>query len=270
MDNIIGTVRASSWPELFDCSYRWYWKNIVGLRHPSSAFSALGTAIHAGTAVFDHARLEGHEGDAELAADVAYSHISEAEDVDWEDSNPRELASVAVRLTAMYCQIIAPTRKYLAVEIQCNGLDIVTKHGAIRVTGTTDRIRQDDDGRIGVDDLKSGARAVEMDDNGEYRAVTKGHHLQLGIYALMGEQESGLVMDAPSAIIGLQTATKSPRVAVGEIADVKTPLLGDAGTPGLIEIAAGMLKSGVFPPNPKSTLCSKRYCPAYARCKFHD
>ncbi len=270
MADLVGTVRASSWPDLFDCSYRWYWKNIVGLRHPSSVYAALGTAIHAGTAVFDHAILEGNEGDVELAADVAHSHITEAEDVDWEDFTPKEYASMAVRLTALYCQKVSPKRQYLAVEVTCNELDIVTKHGAVRVTGTVDRIRQDADGRIGPDDIKTGGRAVEIGDDGEYRAVTKGHHLQLGIYALMAEQETGLVMDAPSAIIGMQTSVKTPRVAIGYINDVKTPLLGDEETTGLIEIAAGMLKSGVFPPNPKSMICNKRFCPAWSRCKFHD
>ena len=47
------TIRASSWPSLFDCAHRWYFQNIVGLRMPSSGNAALGTAIHAGTAAFD-------------------------------------------------------------------------------------------------------------------------------------------------------------------------------------------------------------------------
>jgi hypothetical protein len=50
---------------------------------------------------------------------------------------------------------------------------------------------------------------------------------------------------------------------------VKGPLLGDEHQPGLIQIAASMLRTGLFPPNPKSTLCSRKYCPAYAsHCKF--
>ena len=49
----LATIRASSWPSLFDCAQRFYWQNIVGLRMPSSGNAALGTAIHAGTAAFD-------------------------------------------------------------------------------------------------------------------------------------------------------------------------------------------------------------------------
>lgn len=41
----LGVIRASSWPSLFDCSYRWYWQNVVGLRMPSSGNAALGTAV---------------------------------------------------------------------------------------------------------------------------------------------------------------------------------------------------------------------------------
>ena len=128
------------------------------------------------------------------------------------------------------------------------------QNGPIEVTGT----------------LKSGGRATEKTADGGRRAVTKGHHIQLGIYTLMAEQASGERLDAPAEIIGLQTTKEAP-VATGEVADVKTPLLGTEEHPGLIQIAARMLKDGIFPPNPKSMLCSAKYCPAYGtRCHYHD
>jgi hypothetical protein len=46
-------IRASSLPELFDCSARWEAKHILGLRLPSSSNAVLGKAVHAGTALFD-------------------------------------------------------------------------------------------------------------------------------------------------------------------------------------------------------------------------
>jgi len=175
-----------------------------------------------------------------------------------------------VKLTARYCQEISPTRRYAAVELACDALDIGTEYGVVRVTGTTDRIRIADDGRMGISDLKSGGRATEKTADGGRRAVTKGHHIQLGIYTLMAEQASGERLDAPAEIIGLQTTKEAP-VATGEVADVKTPLLGTEEHPGLIQIAARMLRDGVFPPNPKSMLCSAKYCPAYgSRCRYHD
>jgi hypothetical protein len=267
--DILGTVRASSWAELFDCPSRWYWKHVFGLQSPPSSHSTIGTAIHAGTAVFDQARLDGYEGDRELATDIAKDHVAEMEDVDWSEISQKDATSIAVRLVANYCAVIAPKRTYLAVEVSCGQLDIATQHGLIRVTGTADRIREDEDGRLGVCDLKSGKSATTEDEAGERVAVTQGHNIQLGIYTLMAEQESGLTLDAPAEIIGLQT-TKDAHVASGYIVDVKTPLLGTDDAPGLIEIAAAMLKSGVFPPNPKSTLCSPKFCPAYVgRCIYH-
>lgn len=31
----LATIRASSWPSLFDCAHRWYFQNIVGLDRKS-------------------------------------------------------------------------------------------------------------------------------------------------------------------------------------------------------------------------------------------
>ena len=271
-ESILATVRASSWPSLFDCSHRWYWQNIVGLRMPSSGAAALGTAIHVGTAIFDADRMAGGAGNAADAVDVARDALAHPEhDVQWDDAlTMPDADALAIKLTARYCQEIGAARVYSAVELQCEALDIATPHGVVRLTGTTDRIRQLPDGSRGVSDLKSGGRATEKTADGGRRAVTKGHHIQLGIYTLMAEQASGKLLDAPAEIIGLQTTKETP-VATGEIEDVKTPLLGSDGQPGLIEIAAHMLKSGVFPPNPKSMLCSSKYCPAYCgHCKYHD
>jgi hypothetical protein len=268
----LATVRASSWPSLFDCAHKWYWQNIMGLRSPSGGPAVLGQAVHAGTAAYDQAVLDGTRLSITDAVDVSREALAKPEgDVLWDDGlTPREADNFAVSLTSRYCSDIAPTRTYAAVELLCTALDIATPHGVVRVTGTTDRVRVLDDQRKGISDLKTGGCATEKTESGGRRAVTKGHHIQLGIYTLMAEQATGERMDAPAEIVGLQT-TKDTPCAVGEIADVKTPLLGDGKFPGLIEIAAGMLKSGVFPPNPKSMLCSNKYCPAYAaHCKYHD
>jgi hypothetical protein len=268
----LATIRASSWPSLFDCAHRWYWQNIVGLRMPSSGAAVLGTAIHAGTAAYDGARLNNETIDVGAAVDTARATlINPDQDVAWDESlSLSEADNFAVKLTARYCQDISPTRRYTAVELRCNALDVGTEYGVVRVTGTTDRVRVLDDGRMGISDLKSGGRVTEKTADGGRRAVTKGHHIQLGIYTLMAEQSSGERLDAPAEIIGLQTTKEAP-VATGEVADVKTPLLGTDEHPGLIQIAARMLKDGIFPPNCRSVLCSPKYCPAHGmRCHYHD
>lgn len=272
-EHLVGVIRASSWPSLFDCAYRFYWQNIVGLRSPSAGPAALGTAVHHGTAVFDSAALAGTAIEVEEAIDASrQALINPEQDVLWDDDFTKSDADTfAIKLTTRYCQDIAPLQTYSAVELKCTALDVATKHGVVRLTGTTDRVRVLDDGSKGVSDLKTGGRATEKAADGSRRAVTKGHQMQLGVYTLMAEQASGERLDAPAQIVGLQTTKETP-CAVGEIADVKTPLLGTDDMPGLIEIAAQMLSTGLFPPNPKSMLCSAKYCPAHAagKCRYHD
>lgn len=270
MNEILGTIRASAWPSFYDCAHRFYWENVMGLRGPSSGPATLGTAIHAGTAHYDQAVLDGAPVSVLEAVDASREALAHPEDeVAWDENlTPKEADGFAIALTTKYCQEVAPTRTYVGIELQCEALDINTPHGIVRVTGKTDRVRELADGRRGISDLKSGKTATSKNEDGTRKANTKGHHLQLGIYTLMAEQSTGEPMEAPAEIIGLQTTKEAP-VATGEIADVKSPLLGNGEYAGLIEMAAGMLKTGSFPPNPKSMLCSKKYCAAYAaHCKF--
>jgi hypothetical protein len=265
---ILGTIRASSWTSFFDCSLRWYYQNVVGIRHPSSSRAHLGTSIHAGAATFDFSRINGNPVSIIEAVESTREALhNPGEDVVWDDDlKLSDADKIGAALTEKYCSLIAPHREYVAVEVQCDALDITTQYGIIRTTGTTDRIRVLDDGRMGISDIKSGARAVTKDGV----ASTKAHQMQLGIYTLQAERVIQRPLDAPAEIIGLKT-TKSGDVATGEIEDVKSVLIGDEENPGLIEIAAKMLKSGIFPPNPSSILCSKKYCPAHGgRCKYHN
>jgi hypothetical protein len=264
---ILGTVRASSWPALFDCSLRWYYQNVVGLRTPSRGKSQLGTALHRATAVYDTPRLTGQPGNLTAASDCLVETLQKPEhpvELD-DDFKPDKAEKIGLALTQNYVEQIAPTHEYRAIEVNCNALDITTESGVVRISGTTDRVRVTDDGREGISDIKSGGRAVGADG----RAVTKGHHLQTGIYRIIAEAALERVLDAPDEIIGLQVA-QNARVGCAEIRDSRTPLVGNEDSPGLIEMAGRMLKSGIFPPNPRSMLCSSLYCGGYSRCTFHD
>jgi len=267
---ILGTVRASSWSTMFDCSLRWYYQNVMKLRLPSGGAARLGTALHKSTAVYDTASVAGAVPSIEHACDALVDVIHDpGADVQWDDDlRPLDAEAIGLALTRRYVAEIVPTHEYRAVEIQCTALDITTDSGVIRLTGTTDRVRLTDDGQEGIADIKSGSKAV--DTNG--RAVTKGRHLQTGIYKLMAENALQRPLDAPDEIIGLQTGKteRGQRVGVAEIADSRTPLVGFDEVPGLIELAARMLKAGSFPPNPQSYLCSPKYCPGFHKCRFHD
>lgn len=272
----MSTIRASSFPELFDCAHRWEGKHILGLSLPSGLRARLGTAIHAGTAAFDAARVEGNPITPDEAASVlvdALHHPTEDVDYSQDDLTVREAERIGLILHTKYCLEVSPRYEFLSVERTIKPLTIDCGSGVeITLTGTLDRSRTSS-GRAGkgIVDLKSGGAAVEsVPSPGGKRKVakTKGHAAQIGVYELLEAHTSGAPCTAPAEIIGLKTRGK-PEIATGEIHGAARMLTGDAETPGLIDYAAAMFRTGLFPPNPQSMLCSERYCPRWATCRFH-
>lgn len=270
MTSLLASIRASSWSDLLDCSLRWYAKHVLGMNRPASAASHLGTSLHVGTAAFDSARLPGASqisaDDAAGAFVDALHHPKEEVERTDDDLPLKDAERIGIALTARYCTELAPKQTYIAVEHSFESLDVQTEHGTLRFSGTADRIRETADGKRGIADVKSGKRAVEGIKTSP-RAVTDKHGPQIGIYTLLAEQSLGYALDAPGQIIGLQT-TSSAAVATGEIEQPKLTLLGDDEHPGLIDIAARMMKEGIFIPNPGSMTCSSRYCPYWDRCVY--
>ena len=258
-------IRASSLSELFDCPARWEAKHLRGMRLPTSAAAQLGTAVHAGTALFDQSRIV----QAGLTIDDCIGQVVDAiykpeTDVDWSDQSPREAEQIATALHKKYCHEISPRFEFAAVEAECERLDIPDL--GISLTGTTDRIYQDQFGAHGIADLKTGKAAVGADG----MVKTSGHAAQMAVYELLAEQATGTAIDAPARIIGLQTAKTeaSRRVGIGEIHGAKELLIGSDDAPGLLELASGFIRSGNFFGNPRSSLCNPKYCPAHHLCRF--
>lgn len=258
-------IRASSLAELFDCPARWEAKHILGMRSPRSAAAQLGTAVHAGTAVFDQSRLP---GGSPVTADDAAGAVVDAihkpeEAVDWEDTAPRDAEKIALALHTKYCNEVAPKQVYRGVEITCERLELPDL--GIALTGTTDRVREVN-GALGIADLKTGGRAVGADG----QAVTQGHAVQLGVYELLAENAMGLHITAPAQIVGMNTAKTAAgqRVGTGEVINARAALIGTEEQPGLLEHASRLIHSGAFYGNSKSFLCSERYCPRHAVCAF--
>ncbi|MFU4421777.1 PD-(D/E)XK nuclease family protein, partial [Pseudomonas aeruginosa] len=61
-----------------------------------------------------------------------------------------------------------------------------------------------------------------------------------------------------------------PEAAVGEIVGARQMMAGSESHRGLIDYAADMFRSGLFPPNPQSPLCSPKYCPRWRTCPYHE
>jgi hypothetical protein len=70
-------------------------------------------------------------------------------------------------------------------------------------------------------------------------------------------------------VLALSTAGK-PQALASRVFDAKRVMLGTETQPGLIQFAADMFRSGLFPPNPSSVLCSERYCARWAVCIHHE
>ena len=259
------TIRASSLGSLFDCPARWEAIQIDGMRMPSNGKAALGKAVHASTAVFDQSTIDGAGITVDEAAGAAVDtiHRPKEETVWGEDESPQEAEKIALSLHRKYCTAIAPAQDYAAVEVLCERLEIADL--GVALTGTTDRVRRVGDG-FGIADLKTGKSAVAADGT----VKTAGHAYQMGVYEILAEFGAGVPITAPAEIIGLNTAKteKSQRVGKGSVTGTRAVLLGDGESPGVLEIAARIIKSGVFFGNPRSMMCHRNYCPVFNTCKF--
>ncbi len=263
------TIRASAWAGLFDCAYRFEGIHLLKMRNVVGLRAALGTAIHAGTAAFDQGRLDASGVTADDAAGVMVDKLRDPGneyDPARDDLTVGEAERVGISLLTKYCMEVSPRYQFVAVEMETKPLDIDCGGGVIvRLTGTMDRarIRKAEHG-VGIADLKSGSAAVQKG-----VAVTKGHGPQIGTYELLYEHSTGEQITDSAEIIGLKT-NGTPEIATGMIANAKRVMVGTETEPGLIEFAADMFRSGRFLPNPRSLLCSEKYCCRWSTCRFHE
>lgn len=258
-------IRASSLGELFDCGARWEAKHIRGLRLPTSSAAQLGTAVHAGTALYDTSVMQGASLTPDECAGAVVDAIYKPEfEVDWSETSQSEAEKIAIPLHKMYCKEIAPRQNYMAIEAKCD--DLTIQDLGITLTGTVDRVRETEEG-YGIADLKTGKNAIAADGT----VKTQGHALQLGVYEILAQAATGLPMQAPAQIIGLQTAKtdRGRRVGTGEIAMAREVLLDDEdGSPGFLRMAAKLVHSGDFYGNPRSSLCGEKFCPIFRVCRW--
>lgn len=258
-------VRASSVADFFDCPERWAARNLDGKRSPSSAPAAIGTAVHASTAVFDEQRLLGSPISADDAAEVVEKQIRYPdEEVDWGGMPLKQALIAGLGAHNQYCIEIAPKIEFEAVEVTLPALDIdIPIDGVIvtlALTGTLDRIRRVDTEigpTYGISDLKTGARACSQS-SGKHKA-------QIGVYELLAQHGMDYNIELPGQIIQLQTSTNY-QAGLAEVQDARLALLGTPYRQGLLTHMARMLLSGDFYGNPGSMLCSGKFCPRWEDC----
>lgn len=262
-------VRASSWGKLFDCAYAWEGEHLLGYKRPAGLRAQLGTAVHASTAAFDAGRLPGASPVSAMdAADLVVATLRNPErEVDFsrDDLTVGEAEAIGLSLHSIYCHDISPRFTFRSVEQTLTPLDIDCGGGQIvRLTGSMDRARVAESAEgVVIPDIKTGSAVVQK---GE--AVIKGRGAQLGTYQLMFEHTEG-IPTVGGQILALQTKGK-PAAAVSPVFDAKRAMVGSEDAPGLIEIAAQMFRTGLFPPNPQSVLCGPRYCARWSTCPYHE
>lgn len=258
-------VRASSLSDLFDCPARWEAKNLNNKRMPSCAKARIGTAVHEAVTHWDYSNLLGETPYLDECQDILHSQIWDAnDDTDWSDMDQDTVESVAQSLMNKYITHIAPTQKYIGIEVKCEPL-ILSDLG-LELTGTIDRIYENENRELGIGDIKTGKMATSSDGT----VKTVGHAPQMGIYTVLASHALQEPVTAPARIYGLTTGKtdKGQHVGIGEIESPAEVLLGTEEEPGLLHHAAAVIKHGVFFGNSKSMLCSEKYCPIFKTCKF--
>lgn len=262
----ITSIRASSLSDLFDCPARWEAKNILKKRTPTGGAARIGTAIHEAVTHWDYSKILGEVPEIGECQEILHSQIWQPnEEVDWGDVDQNVSESIAQSLVNKYIQHIAPTQKFIGVEVACPPLILSDLN--IEITGTIDRIYEAENSELGIGDIKTGKTAVSSDGT----VKTVGHAPQMGIYTVLASHALQEAVLAPSRIYGLTTAKtdKGQHVGIGEIESPAEVLLGTEEQPeGLLHHAAKILKHGIFYGNSKSMLCSEKFCPAFSTCKF--
>lgn len=264
--NDIVPIRASGLGELFDCSFRWLGKAVLGHRGPTYGRSHLGSAIHHGTAYYDNERVIDGSPDTESAVDQFIEYLRDDEKIIWADIPKQKAEQIGIQLVTKYCLDVSSDYEWVKVEATCEPIEITMPNGVIfEITGHVDRVYTRD-GKFGVADFKTGGRVIAADGS---LAVAK-HGLQLAIYELLeiqAAQATGYKMELPALIVGMST-TGDLDILVEEVDNSRTLLFGDGETMGYLMGASAIIEHQLYLGNTQSQLCGERYCPSYNQCFY--
>lgn len=259
-------LRASGFSELFDDALRWASKHLDNLKTPTYGRSHLGSAIHFGTAVYDIQRsLSGVKPDVEAAVAAYLEELHNDEHVSWTDIAKSKAQSIGLNLTINYCEQISHQFDWKIIETRCEPVEIEMPNGIIfEMTGTVDRVYERD-GKHGIADLKSGYAVIDA--AGDVDASKHGPQLATyDMLEMMAQSTLGLNMELPAVIIALSTS--NGEVAWQEIQNPRTLLFGDGESMGYLTAASHIIGNGLYIGNPRSMLCTSKYCPIYDDCFY--
>lgn len=230
---------------VMDCAFKWYADKVLRLKRRQTSNLAVGKAVHA-------AILEGNMREKiQTHRDIPITGVLAVYRDQWKkecdvtefrkDEKHAELGQQGEILVAKYMTEIAPMIEPVEVEQYVSGVI-----GSVQVRAYVDLV--DVDGR--VIDLKT-AKARPS-------SVEPMQNFQVTSYRILHPKATG------GAIIQTLVKTKTPRI-------VNQPLMITAEDIRFAEtiypLAQEVMKGGIYLPNRKSVMCSRRYCSFWRECE---
>ena len=260
------SIRASSLSEFMDCQVRFKAKQLDGItmKWEKSPEAIIGSAVHLAVGYFDGCMINDADVTISDATEIAIEYV----DGEWVEADfnlPSSELERAKRLATesvmAYCWNLATSghgKQTFAVEPKLPPVTLHLSDIDVEITGTPDRIYRVDHA-FGIRDIKTGARAFDI----------QGRAPQLGIYELIATQ-AGFNISLPSQIIsiGKPSSIPAPITRVTNVTNAQEiAAYGNDSQPGLISAVARAARSDFFLGNPRSSLCSEKFCPIYP-CHF--
>jgi len=225
-----------------DCAARWWYKHGLNLPDPPNANLSLGRAVHEAIALNFRqkiaSRIDLSTHQVVAAFDAAFAREA-AETVFDSKETPAEIAAAGRQLVALYLRLAAPKIQPAAVELPVSGAI-----AGVPVSGVIDLV--EDNGTIV--DLKT----AKSSPNG----LNADHAFQLATYATLRQ--------ARQVRIDTLVKTKSPRLV--QMSRTLTPAHLDEPRK-LFPMIQEAMQQGLYVPNRKSMLCSRRNCPFARHCE---
>jgi CRISPR/Cas system-associated exonuclease Cas4 (RecB family) len=229
---------------LMDCAYRWYGKYVLDLPDPPTSNLALGKAVHSALAENFSQKCETK---VDLPNPGVLAVFREAWSVESErtefrdDEDPTELGRTGEILVTKYMDEAAPRIEPVAVEIHVQG-----EIKGVKVHGFLDLL--DVDGRV-IEIKTAKARPSTIDPM---------HKFQVATYHRLTPRATG------AGRIDTLVKTKSPQLIQQPFSITEQEL---RATETLYPLAQELMRGGVFVPNRKSMMCSRRNCAYWRHCE---
>lgn len=231
-----------------DCSAKYMFRYVFGIRTPIRSYFVRGRAIHKGVEHnFKQKIITGRDlGLPEVQEATSAEFDSLLAEAAWgENENPGEIKDSTIKLVSLYHNEVSPSIQPIAVE-QFFTLDF--EEYALK--GVIDLI----DGAGNIRDTKSKSRTPSQ------REVDES--LQLTAYAmayrkLTGKIENSVMLD------NLIDLKNGPKYA---LLQSQRNELDIRRFKNIADSVYSAIKSGVFCPNPNSMMCSEKNCDFWKTC----